>query len=188
LVSEADKGILPRCRCAFERKRNQSRRNGHQKGADVMKKRKTKRWWSCPKCTNAPREWAKYLMRALDQVACGQLPPCSICQGERQLIVRLNYQKGIQIRDEIVEKAFVHRDYWGPEGARVEFRPFLVILKSDKGRRKIWLPYCHVQNGKTAYGQWAPSMDVNLFFGLVSDAQRFLQQEKSAACTMALVT
>jgi hypothetical protein len=69
------------------------------------------------------------------------------------------------------------RSWKNEQGRKITLHPFLIILEAETPikKRKVWLPYFHLEEGNKVikkYGQWAPSMDIDLFADLISKAHK----------------
>jgi hypothetical protein len=137
----------------------------------------TSRYFVCVKCNK--RELAESLFDALRAIADGIGSDCPQCSSPRKL--ELGFTFGL---DAGSFKYHVANCYlpdkittWPDKDAcKVEFFPFLVILKKSKPEETvIWLPYWHLHyriNGVRAkYGQWAPCMNITTYKQLQTKAQ-----------------
>ena len=131
----------------------------------------------CSNCGN--KKVTSPMFDVLLNEAKGETSNCGKCELPMKLHLEFSFAFGASGGNVDVLKAFVPEkiNIWhDPGGNRVEYYPFLVILRSiPEDKISFWLPYWHLHNydGKTKkkYGQWAPLMDKELFESLLLQAK-----------------
>lgn len=136
----------------------------------------TKRIWECESCKD--KRHAGSMFDALrDFSRSRKCPECKAAHRELRLI--FDFGLNASHSNCTVLASFSHRtpqSWTDKDGSKVEFYPFLVILKRHGRQEAVWMPYWHLVHKKKRvikkYGQWAPFMDMNLYKDLLKQAKK----------------
>ena len=139
----------------------------------------TERCFYCEKCDR--EKSVGRLFDALKSVAEDNAPKCAECGSPQRLRLKFNFGLGADSHQCFVVKSYYETQEWkDQEKCKVEFYPFLVVLRilggKDDGKLAAWLPYWHlhyVSNPpEVKYGQWAPFMDIEVYTRLQERARK----------------
>ena len=129
----------------------------------------TSRHFVCKDC--GKKEWAEGLFDALRALADSKASVCPICKTARRLELKFTFGLGAGSYEYNVANSYLPDaiTMWNdPDGCKVEFFPFLVVLEFiHHDEKAIWLPYWHLHHRssgvRTKYGQWAPFMNIETY-------------------------
>lgn len=104
-------------------------------------------------------------------------PKCGAAHRDLHLI--FDFGLNASNSDCTVLASFTHKkpESWkDKDGSKVEFYPFLVVLRRHGRQKAVWMPYWHLVHKKKRiikkYGQWAPFMDMDLYKDLLKQAKK----------------
>ena len=135
--------------------------------------------WKCDKYSkSAGLPW---MLDALLSVHQSDSETCPYCGNKTHLHLSFDFATSTSGRTKcrVLDVFLPPKDLrkpWSKGGQRIEYYPFLVVVKLDKGGGlAVWLPYWHVKKGPQKilkrYGQWAPFMETELYESLLAQAQ-----------------
>lgn len=129
----------------------------------------TARSYQCFKCRKQTSVPGKLFSLLLDFPK--PVPDCP-CGEKNELLLTPKFALGAGGVCFRVLDVFHESSSWKDGDKTVTFYPFLVVLENtDDKVQWIWLPYWHVIDSSTKYGERAPWMDTGLFNGLLSKAR-----------------